>query len=36
MIARNLTPAKTVPDFLDYIYENALKAIEPGAVNIIR
>ncbi|MBI4287841.1 MAG: NrtA/SsuA/CpmA family ABC transporter substrate-binding protein [Chloroflexi bacterium] len=36
MISNNLTTEKRVPDFLDYIYENALKAVKPGAVNIIR
>lgn len=36
MIANNLTTEKQVPDFLDYIYEDALKAIKPEVVNIIR
>ncbi len=36
MISNNLTPEKTVPGFEDYIYEDGLKALKPGAVNIIR
>ena len=36
MIANNLTDERRVPNFLDYIYEDALKAIKPEAVNIIR
>jgi NitT/TauT family transport system substrate-binding protein len=36
MIANGLTTQKQVPDFLDYIYEDALKEVKPGAVNIIR
>jgi len=36
MISNNLTTEKEVPDFLDYIYEDALKAVKPEAVNIIR
>ena len=36
MIQNNLTTEKYVPDFLDYIYEDALKAVKPEAVNIIR
>jgi NitT/TauT family transport system substrate-binding protein len=36
MIENKLTSAQEVPDFLDYIQENALKAIKPQAVNIIR
>ena len=36
MITNNLTTEKQVPDFLDYIYEDGLKAIKPEAVNIIR
>ncbi len=36
MIGNNLTEEKQVPNFLDYIYEDSLKAIRPGAVNIIR
>jgi len=36
MISNNLTSQKQVPDFLDYIYEDGLKAVKPGAVNIIR
>jgi len=36
MIKNNLTTEKQVPNFLDYIYEDGLKAINPEAVNIIR
>jgi ABC-type nitrate/sulfonate/bicarbonate transport system substrate-binding protein len=36
MIASNLTTEKQVPDFLDYIYEDALKKLKPEAVDIIR
>jgi NitT/TauT family transport system substrate-binding protein len=36
IIKNNLTTAKVVPDFNDYIYENTLKSIKPEAVNIIR
>jgi NitT/TauT family transport system substrate-binding protein len=36
MMTNNLTTEKQVPDFLDYIYEDALKAIKPEAANIIR
>jgi NitT/TauT family transport system substrate-binding protein len=36
MIKNDLTKEKTVPNFLDYIYEDALKAVKPEAVNIIR
>jgi ABC-type nitrate/sulfonate/bicarbonate transport system substrate-binding protein len=36
MIQNNLTAEKHVPNFLDYIHEDALKAIKPAAVNIIR
>ncbi|MBM2830951.1 MAG: PBPb protein [Dehalococcoidia bacterium] len=36
MIKNNLTTEKQVPNFLDYIHEDGLKAIKPGAVNIIR
>lgn len=35
MIDSNLTTEKQVPDFLDYIYEGALRAVKPEAVNII-
>ena len=35
-IANNLTTERQVPDFLDYIYEDALKSVKPRAVNIIR
>jgi NitT/TauT family transport system substrate-binding protein len=36
MIKNNLTKEKAVPNFLDYVYEDALKAVKPEAVNIIR
>lgn len=36
MISNNLTKESTVPNFMDYIYEDALKKIKPRAVNIIR
>ena len=36
LISNNLVVEKQVPDFNDYIYEEALKAIKPEAVNIIR
>jgi NitT/TauT family transport system substrate-binding protein len=36
MIENNLTAEKQVPNFLDYIYEDGLKAIKPESVNIIR
>jgi len=36
MIKNKLTKEKDVANFLDYIYEDGLKAIKPEAVNIIR
>jgi len=36
MIKNNLTKEKQVPDFLNYIYADGLKAVKPKAVNIIR
>ena len=36
MIANQLTTEKQVPDFMNYIYLDGLKAIKPEAVNIIR
>jgi len=36
MIKNNLTTEKHVPDFLNYIYVDGLKAVKPEAVNIIR
>ena len=36
MIANKLTGEKKIPDFLDYIHLNGLKAIKPEAVGIIR
>lgn len=35
MIQHDLTKAKTVPDYLGYIYSDGLKAVSPGAVNLI-
>jgi NitT/TauT family transport system substrate-binding protein len=34
MISNNMTAEKTVPNFLDYIYTDGLKAVKPGAVGI--
>jgi ABC-type nitrate/sulfonate/bicarbonate transport system substrate-binding protein len=36
MIRNNLTPEKELPDFLNFIYVDGLKAIRPKAVSIIR
>ena len=36
MIKNNLTKEKQVPDFMNYIYVDGLKAVRPEAVNIIR
>jgi len=36
MIKNNLTKEKTVPNFLDYIHEDALKEIRPQTISIIR
>ncbi len=36
MINNNLTSEKTIPDFLNYIYVDGLKAVKPEAVNMIR
>ena len=36
MIDNQLTPETQVPIFLDYIYEEGLKAVKPQAVNILR
>jgi NitT/TauT family transport system substrate-binding protein len=36
MIQHGLTNAKKVPDFLEYIYEDGLKALRPESVNIVR
>jgi NitT/TauT family transport system substrate-binding protein len=36
MIKNNLTAETKVPNFLDYIDEDALEAVKPDAVNIIR
>ncbi len=35
-ISNNLTTEKTVPDFMNYIYPDGLKAVKPDAVNITR
>jgi NitT/TauT family transport system substrate-binding protein len=36
MISNGLTAEKQVPDFLNYIYDDSLKAVKPEAVRIIR
>jgi NitT/TauT family transport system substrate-binding protein len=36
MIKNNLTSEKQIPDFVNYIYVDVLKAIKPEAVKIIR
>jgi hypothetical protein len=36
MIKNNLTRQKTVPEFLNFIYEDALKEIKPDAIIIMR
>jgi NitT/TauT family transport system substrate-binding protein len=36
MINNNLTAEKEIPDFVNYIYIEGLKAVKPEAVNIIR
>jgi NitT/TauT family transport system substrate-binding protein len=36
MINNNLTGEKQIPDFVNYIYIDGLKAVKPEAVNIIR
>ena len=36
MIACELTDTRRVPDFLDYIYEDALRQVKPDSVDIIR
>jgi NitT/TauT family transport system substrate-binding protein len=36
VIKNKLTKEKIVPNFLDYIYEDGLKAVKPEVVNIIR
>ena len=36
MINNGLTDVKDMPDFLDYVYEDALIRIKPEAVNVIR
>jgi len=36
MIKNNLTSEKQVPDFMNYIYIDGLKAVKPEAVKIIR
>jgi ABC-type nitrate/sulfonate/bicarbonate transport system substrate-binding protein len=35
IISNNLTSAKTVPNFLDYLYTDGLKAVDPSAVSIV-
>jgi len=36
ILRNNPTTEKTVPDFLNYIYEDSLKTVKPEAVSIIR
>jgi NitT/TauT family transport system substrate-binding protein len=36
MIKNNLTREKQIPDFVNYIYVDGLKAVKPEAVKIIR
>ncbi len=36
MIKNGLTTEKQVPDFLNYVYLDGLKAVKPDAVNIVR
>ena len=36
MIKNNLTIEKSIPDFVNYIYVDGLKAVKPEAVSIIR
>ena len=36
MMKNGLTTEKQVPDFLNYVYVDALKALKPEAVNIVR
>jgi ABC-type nitrate/sulfonate/bicarbonate transport system substrate-binding protein len=36
MIKNNLTTEKSIPDFVNYIYVDGLKAVKPEAVNIVR
>jgi hypothetical protein len=36
MIKNNLTREKQIPDFMNYIYVDGLKAVKPEAVSIIR
>jgi hypothetical protein len=36
MIRNNLTTETRVPNFNNYIYEDVMKAVKPGAVNTIR
>ena len=35
LISNQLTNATTVPNFINYVYEDGLKSVKPGAVNII-
>ena len=35
LISNNLTNATTVPNFINYVYEDGLKSVKPSAVNII-
>ena len=35
LISNNLTNATAVPNFINYVYQDGLKSVKPGAVNII-
>ncbi len=35
LITNNLTNATAIPNFLNYVYEDGLKSVNPGAVNLI-
>ena len=35
LISNHLTNTTTVPNFINYVYEDGLKSVKPGAVNII-
>jgi ABC-type nitrate/sulfonate/bicarbonate transport system substrate-binding protein len=35
LISNNLTSTTTVPNFINYVYEDGLKSVKPSAVNII-
>ena len=35
LISNHLTNATTVPNFINYVYQDGLKSVKPSAVNII-